>query len=86
MGVCTQDDQFRIKALKDYLEVIQDGIKEGIYIEGYIHWTTFDNFEWDLGPSYTYGLLRTDWSTKARIDTPAARFYENITKTNSVDV
>jgi beta-glucosidase len=85
-GVCTDDDSFRIRAIKDYLSVIHTAIKEGIYIEGYIHWSTFDNFEWDLGPTYPFGLLRVDPITKDRIDTQAARFYENITKTNSVDI
>lgn len=85
-GVCTEDDNFRIESIRDYLKVVHTAIKEGIYIEGYIHWTTFDNFEWNLGPTYTFGLLRVDKMTKDRIDTPAARFYEKIAQTNSVEV
>jgi beta-glucosidase len=85
-GVCTEDDTFRIQSIKDYLSVIHTAIKEGIYIEGYIHWSTFDNFEWDLGPTYPFGLLRIDLDTKDRIDTPAAQFYENVTISSSVDI
>jgi beta-glucosidase len=85
-GICTDNDQMRIQAIKDYLTVIQDAIKEGVHIEGYIHWSTFDNFEWDLGPTYRFGLIRTDPNTKDRRDTEAARFYEKVTKEHSVDV
>jgi beta-glucosidase len=85
-GICTDNDSTRIQAIKDYLTVIQDAIKEGVHIEGYIHWSTFDNFEWDLGPTYRFGLMRTDLETKDRKDTEAARFYEKVTKTHSVDV
>lgn len=85
-GICTDNDQERINSIKDYLEVIQEAIKDGVYVEGYIHWSTFDNFEWDLGPSYRFGLLRVDPLTKDRIDTEAARFYEHITQTNTVEI
>lgn len=85
-GVCTDDDDFRIQALKEYLEVVHSGIREGIKILGYIHWSTFDNFEWHLGPTYRFGLMRVDMTSKDRSDTKAARFYEKVTHTNSVEI
>jgi beta-glucosidase len=85
-GICTDNDEQRIQAIKDYLKIIHDAIRQGIYIQGYVFWSTFDNFEWDLGPSYKFGLLRLDMETKDRIDTEAARFYENVTKTNTVEI
>ena len=85
-GVCTEDNAVRINAIKDYLQVIHGVIQEGIPVEGYIHWTTFDNFEWDLGPTYCFGLLRVDPLTKERQDTEAARFYEKVTAENAVEI
>jgi beta-glucosidase len=85
-GICTDDDEKRIQALKDYLKVVHDAIRHNVYVQGYIFWSTFDNFEWDLGPTYRFGLLRLDMETKDRIDTEAARFYENVTKTGTIDV
>ncbi|MBL7814378.1 MAG: glycoside hydrolase family 1 protein [Saprospiraceae bacterium] len=85
-GVCTESDEMRIQALKDYLEVIHETIKKGVPIWGYVHWSTFDNFEWHLGPTYRFGLMRVDLETKNRLDTEAARFYEKLTKDNAVDV
>ncbi len=85
-GVCTDDDAFRVQALKDYLRVVHTAIREGIDIQGYIYWSTFDNFEWNLGNTYRFGLLRVENETKNRLDTEGARFYEKITKENAVDV
>jgi beta-glucosidase len=85
-GICTNDSQKRIEAIKDYLQVIHNAIREGIYVQGYIHWSTFDNFEWDLGPTYPFGLMKIDPVTKDRIDTEAACFYEKVTKENCVEV
>ena len=85
-GICSDDDAVRIQAIKDYMKVIHDCIKDGVYIQGYIHWSTFDNFEWDLGPTYKFGLMRVDPETKDRLDTEGARFYEKVTKENAIDV
>ncbi len=85
-GVCSSDDAVRIQAIKDYMKVIHDCIKDGVYVKGYIHWTTFDNFEWDLGPTYNFGLMRVDPETKDRLDTEGARFYENVARNNAIDI
>jgi beta-glucosidase len=85
-GICTENDALRIQAIKDYLKTVHTAIREGIDVKGYIHWSTFDNFEWDLGPTYCFGLMRTDMKTKDRIDTGAARFYENVVKKNEINV
>ena len=85
-GICTDDDAVRIGAIKDYLKVIHEAISGGIPILGYIHWTTFDNFEWNLGPTYRFGLLKVDFETKDRLDTEGARFYEKVTKENAVEL
>ena len=46
-GVCTADDDFRQKAMKDYMTLIHQSIAEGVDIKGYFWWSTFDNFEWN---------------------------------------
>ena len=61
-------------------------IRKGIDGAGFIQWSTFDNFEWNLGLTYRFGLIRADSVTKDRIDTQAARFYEKVTRSNGVDV
>lgn len=85
-GICTDDDTKRIQAIKDYLKVVHEVIREGIPVLGYIHWTIFDNFEWNLGPTYRFGLLKVDFETKNRLNTEGAQFYEKVTKENAIEV
>ncbi|MDZ7648229.1 MAG: family 1 glycosylhydrolase [Cytophagales bacterium] len=35
-------------------------MKKGIDIRGYYHWSAWDNFEWNLGPTYRFGLYTCD--------------------------
>lgn len=85
-GVCTDNPQRRITALQDYLTICHELIAEGIPLQGYIFWSTFDNFEWNLGNTYRFGLMTVDWKTMDRINTAAADFYEKITTENAVEV
>ncbi len=74
-GISTNDDNQRIKSIHDYLSIIHDRIEKGIDIRGYYHWSTWDNFEWNLGPSYCFGLYACDPKTKERIKRPSADVY-----------
>ena len=85
-GICTDAPQQRIQALKDYLRVCHDAIREGVDLRGYIHWSTWDNFEWHLGPTYRFGLVRVDFNTMERTMTEAGVFYEKIARENGVEV
>jgi beta-glucosidase len=83
-GICTDDPAERIQSIKDYLQVIDRVMEEGIPVQGYIHWSTFDNFEWNLGSSYRFGLVAIDPETKDRTMTTAGEFYAELTKTGRV--
>jgi beta-glucosidase len=85
-GICTDDPQQRIGAIKDYLKVCHQAIQEGIDLQGYIHWSTMDNFEWHLGPSFRFGLVRVNFETMERSMTSAGEFYEKVVRENGVDV
>lgn len=65
-GVCTADEAKQVSAMKDYVRVVNDCLQKGIDIRGYYWWSTFDNFEWNLGPTYRFGLYETDLVTKNR--------------------
>lgn len=85
-GICTEDSNQRISALKDYLAICHKAIQDGIDIKGYIHWSTWDNFEWHLGPSYRFGLVQVDFKKMDRTMTNAGLFYEKITQQNGLEV
>jgi beta-glucosidase len=85
-GICSDDPQERIKALKEYLKECYEAIQEGVDLRGYIHWSTWDNFEWNLGPTYRFGLVRVNLETMERTFTKAAEFYEKITQENEITI
>ncbi len=77
-GISTEEDTKRIKSLQDYLGIIHHRIQQGVDIRGYYHWSTWDNFEWHLGPSYRFGLYACDPQTMERTKRPSADFYAAI--------
>ncbi len=85
-GICTEDSQVRINSIKDYLTICHELIAEGIPLQGYIHWSTWDNFEWNLGPTYRFGLVSIDLETMERSMTEAGEFYKKITETNELEL
>lgn len=85
-GVCAPDDAFRIKAMKDYVKIIYDCMQKGIDIKGYYWWSTFDNFEWNLGPTYRFGLYETNPDTLVRTKRPSAEVYHNLAYQKSIEV
>jgi beta-glucosidase len=77
-GVCDESDFLRLQAIQDYAEIIHKGIADGIDIRGYYHWSTWDNFEWHLGPSMRFGLYACDPETKERLPKPSAELYRQL--------
>jgi len=84
-GICTDSAAQRMQALRDYLQVCHQAIQEGVDLRGYIHWSTWDNFEWHLGPTYRFGLVSVDFNTIERTITEAGLFYEKIVRDNAVE-
>ncbi|MBK7938491.1 MAG: family 1 glycosylhydrolase [Lewinellaceae bacterium] len=85
-GICTDHPKQRIAAIKDYLKVCHDAIQDGVDLRGYIHWSTWDNFEWHLGPTYRFGLVRVNLETMQREMTSAGLFYEEVAQHNSINI
>ena len=85
-GICSDDPLARIESMKDYLKECHTVISKGVNLLGYIHWSTFDNFEWHLGNTYQFGLISVDMDSKKRTVTPAAEFYKEVCKNNSVEI
>jgi beta-glucosidase len=77
-GICTSDDKKRIKAIEDYCGYLKKALDNGIDVRGYYHWSTWDNFEWVLGPTYQFGLYECDAKTKERRKKPSADVYSKL--------
>lgn len=66
------EDTDRIAFFEGYLSAVASAIEAGYDIRGYFVWSLLDNFEWGLGYSKRFGIVRVDYDTQAR--TPKASF------------
>lgn len=77
-GVCDASDQLRQQAILDYARIIHDALADGIDVRGYFWWSTWDNFEWHLGPTRRFGLYECDLETKERRARPSAEVFRKL--------
>lgn len=77
-GVCDAYDELRQKAIGDYARIVLKAIEDGIDIRGYYWWSTWDNFEWHLGPSMKFGLYGCDPITMERRKKKSADIYSSL--------
>ena len=77
-GICTNDDTKRVQAIHDYAKIVHEAIADGVDIRGYYYWSTWDNFEWNLGPTYKFGLYECDPKTKERKKRPSADIFSSL--------
>ena len=55
-------------------------------MRGYIHWSSFDNFEWAAGYRPTFGLIGIDRDDGLRrVVRPSARAYGELARSGSLD-
>jgi beta-glucosidase len=77
-GVCDESDVLRRQAINDYATIVHQAIEDGIDVKGYFWWSTWDNFEWHLGPSRKFGLYACDPQTKTRSPRPSAEIFRKL--------
>ncbi|MDQ1914127.1 family 1 glycosylhydrolase [Paenibacillus sp. GD4] len=77
-GVATDDDERRSEFIRRGLYGLQSCLDEGIDVRGYMHWTAFDNFEWQAGYGMTFGLIAVDRATQERKPKESARVLGSI--------
>lgn len=77
-GVCDEQDTLRQRAIIDYARIVHEAIEDGIDIRGYYWWSTWDNFEWHLGPTRRFGLYACDLDTKERTPRASASIYSSL--------
>ncbi|WP_123039616.1 glycoside hydrolase family 1 protein [Cohnella candidum] len=84
-GVGTDDDSKRVAFIRRGLQGLQSAIEEGIDVRGYLHWSTFDNFEWNSGYGMTFGLIAVDRTTQERKVKESARYLGRIAQSNTMN-
>ncbi|PIA51291.1 hypothetical protein AQUCO_01100256v1 [Aquilegia coerulea] len=60
------NDEYRIQFILDHLDAVKRAREEGADVVGFFVWSLLDDFEFDLGCSYRFGLMFTDFDDNQR--------------------
>lgn len=80
-GVADQNDAYRRQWLEGTIRAIHNAITNGANVQGHLHWSAFDNFEWAYGRWPRFGLVGIDYENDLkRFLRPSARYYAAFVK------
>jgi beta-glucosidase len=79
-GLADGEDEQRQWWITQTLLAMQKAMKHGVKLEGYLHWSLLDNFEWDKGFWPRFGLAAVDYKSKERTLRPSALWFGKIIK------
>lgn len=71
-GVADRDDEYRKWWISQTLTAINRALQSGVKVQGYLHWSLTDNFEWSSGFWPRFGLAAVDYKTQKRTLRPSA--------------
>ena len=84
-GIATSDDRKRVRFLAAHLAELKRALEDGVDVRGYLHWSSFDNFEWHNGYAPTFGLIGIDRANSLRrVVRPSAALYGEVARTGSL--
>lgn len=75
-------DAKRAEFIDLYLTGVERALKEGIPFAGYFYWSLMDNFEWNQGYKYRFGLVHVDYVTLKRTIKDSGYHYREIIESN----
>ena len=79
-------DPQRIDYLTRYLRELQRASDDGVAIDGYFQWSFMDNFEWNEGYRFRFGLVYVDYETQQRIPKDSAYWYKEVIASNGARI
>ncbi len=87
-GIADSLDVLRPSYLIEHLLAIHQAVEDGVNVEGYIHWTISDNWEWADGYCPKFGLAAVDRSgaNLTRLKRPTFHLYSDIIKAYGITI
>jgi beta-glucosidase len=79
------EDEDRRCFIRDYLAEAHRAMDEGVPLRGYFAWSLLDNFEWALGFSKRFGIVRVDYDTQARVVKRSGEWYARVARSGELD-
>jgi beta-glucosidase len=77
-GIATTTGVRRAESIVRHLVELHAAIEEGVPVDGYVHWSLTDNFEWAEGFRPKFGLYAVDLATYTRTPTEGATVFADI--------
>lgn len=85
-GVADADDRLRARFIVEHLQEVSAAIASGVRVEGYLHWSLLDNFEWAEGYEPRFGLYAVDYATQARTLRASGELYAELARRRALNV
>jgi beta-glucosidase len=63
---------------------LQRAIREGVPVRGLIVWTLKDNFEWEDGYEWRFGIVHVDFASQVRTPKLSAGYHAAVIRKNCV--
>lgn len=79
-------DPNRIDFTRRYLKRLRDAAADGVPIQGYMHWSLMDNYEWAEGYKQRFGLVHVDFNTLKRTPKDSAAWYREVIESNGANL
>lgn len=79
-GLADSEDVNRQWWITQTILAMQKAIHSGVKLEGYLHWSLIDNFEWAYGKWPRFGLVSVNYATGERTLRPSARWFGRVIK------
>ncbi len=80
-GVADRNDVYRKQWLNGTIRSVHVAIEAGVDVQGYMHWSLFDNFEWAYGRWPCFGLIEIDYEDDLkRVPRKRAHYYATFVK------
>ncbi len=74
----------RLAYLREHLAAVHRAIQQDADVRGYLVWSLLDNFEWALGYTKRFGIVRVDFQTQERTPKASALWYRDVIASNAV--
>jgi len=84
-GTAEIKEEFYKDFLISHIVSVAKAIEKGVDVRGYFWWSLLDNFEWDKGFKYRFGLLNVDYQTMEKKIRKFAFTYAKICKDNALE-
>ena len=79
-GLADAEDTRRQWWITQTLIGMQKAMSNGVELQGYLHWSLMDNFEWAYGKWPRFGLVQVNYKTGERTIRPSARWFGRVIK------